>query len=141
MPALSLPSSAGCAAQFRGPPCATVAAPGKFVYTNSLDREYDDSHAAVRNVTFNISRYGEHEHSITFDPPVTEKEAIIQVEAYLSEPLAEGYYAVIQDDMFHGFTWDEAKEEFACRGDALTDARFLERTPITDGAMRIETGS
>lgn len=101
-----------------------------FRYINSLEREYDDSEKIVRSVTFNTGRYGDNSHTIFFDAGcVTEKEAIEEVEQYLSQPLTETYYEKLRKDgdLFgSGAPWVEASEYMKIRCDCIGDARFLE---------------
>ena len=139
----ALPDTADLAAQLRGLSGATKSAvPGRFVYTNILDCEYDDAKHDIQSVLFNTSRYGKHHHVITFDELVTEKVAIEAVEAYLSEPLTEEYYNKIKEDTFHQIPWEEAKKEFRCRGATLTNSRFIEDTEVDeDGQLSFFVGS
>lgn len=98
----NLPRSDDVAAWFRGlsqatrPPVAST-----FVYTNCLDREYDDYVKNVEIVKFDISRYGKYEQTIAFGTPVSEKKAIETVESHLSQPLTQEYFEKIKDDIFH----------------------------------------
>ena len=150
----SLPRSDVIAASIRGLSGPTEPEEGKFVYTNSLlvknengeyvEREYDDTVKNVKSVTFNISRYAKYSMTIRFDyqKPMTEKGTIEYVEEFLSKPLTEDWFNMVRDDTFHEFTWEEAKEQFVCRGDVLTDAKFLEGTHLSqDGNMTFGIGS
>lgn len=130
-------------AAIRGLPKSAVEQPKDgFQYANYLDREYSTTSCNVNLVKFEISRYGKFEESLTFDSPVSEKTAIEAVEAYLSEPLTKLYFENIKEDMFHNdLPWEEAKEYYQCRGDCLTDARFLERVYYNDGTMSFAIGS
>jgi len=138
-----LPSSTDIGAMLRGLPCATEPEEeDKFIYMNCLNREYEDTKAIVRSVTFNISQFRKYTHEIAFPEPVTEKRAIEAVEAYLSQPLTKHYYERIKDDTFDEPEWDEVKEFFLCRGEALTDSLFLGRATIdANGQLRLFTGS
>ena len=107
-----------------------------------LDRKYLDVDHNINKAIFDISRYGKYQHSINFDSPVTEKIAIKAVEKYLSKPLTEEYYNTIKDDMFHSMLlYDEAKENYKCRGKCLTDCKFLEDTQIENGILTFFIGS
>lgn len=114
---------------------------GKFNYINCLDREYLTKPLNIKCVTFNISRYGQYTYTIEFPELVSEKEAIEKMEEYMSEPLTEEYYATIVDDLFHGESWEQAREWFKCRGDCLTDCKFLESTTVEDGELTFFIGS
>lgn len=98
--------------------------PGKFVYTKCCP--IDDQTKNVTQITFSISRYEKYHEILQFEEPVTEKTAILRVEEFLSEPLTQKYYEKIQDDTFHEDSWDESLKWMKCRGDALTDAKYLE---------------
>jgi hypothetical protein len=130
-------------AAFRGLPKSAVTQPENgFRYINSLYREYSTEPLNITSVEFDISRYGEFTESIIFDSPVSEKKAIEIVEAYLSEPLTEEYFNKIKSDMFHDdLPWEDAKQTYHCRGDCLTDARFLEDVDVTDGVLTLLIGS
>ena len=120
-----VPHSADVAAWMRGLPKPTEAA-GKFCYTNCLKREYDTGEVKITTVRFQIGRNGNRTQVIEFGAPVTEKTAIQAAETYLSEPVDEKYYETIREDLFHAVPWVQASLWFKCRGDCLTDARFLE---------------
>ena len=132
-------------AAVRGLPSSAVEQPENpengFKYINCLDRKYRQILKNVSEVRFDISRYGEKQRSLKFDSPVSENDAILAVEKYLSEPLTEEYYDMIKDDLFHGYSWDEAKACFTYRGDCLTDCIFLEKTEIIDGTLIFFCGS
>jgi hypothetical protein len=139
---LLLPSSLATGAAFRGLPADSVeSTKGAFTYVNSLGHPYDDQELTVTSVTFYISRYATYDHTIAFDAPVTEAVAIEAVEAYLSEPITEEFYQQIKDDLFHQYEWKEAQKYFECRGDCLTDCRFLERTTVNMGNLKFFIGS
>ena len=123
---LNLHRSDLMAANFRGLEAPDEPEEGKFVYTNCLDRPYNDDEQKVKSVSFKISRYGKFTKTIKFSPKATEKEAIMAVEIFLSKPLTKQYYEKIKNDTFHEHEWKEAKKYFNCRGDCLTDAKFLE---------------
>jgi hypothetical protein len=141
----TVPRSDVMAANFRGLDAPDEPEDGKFVYTNCLDRAYENTQKIVARIEFDISRYGEYQHCITFDPKVTEQEAIIEVEKYLSEPITKEYFNKIRDDMFdRDLTWTDVEKEGwpVCRGDAMTDKKFLERITIdSTGNMTMFIGS
>ena len=144
--ATHFPPSDIIAANIRGLDAPTEPEKGKFVYTNCLDREYDDEKKVVTEVIFNISRYGVHTKTLLFlidGGARTEKEAILDAESYLSRPLTEDYYTRIQTDLFHDdIPWREAKNMRSCRGACLTDCKFLERVTIDkEGCMTLTCGS
>ena len=133
---------AGCL--IRGLPCSALdqAMNNKqFKYINCLDREYSTNFYDITSVQFDISRYGKYTHKITFPQSVCEKEAIEKVEEYLSEPLTEEYYNNIVNDLFHEAPWEEAKDLFNCRGQCLTDCKFLEDVEIDNGMLTFSMGS
>jgi len=128
-----------------------VHVPTSFRYTNSLGREnedgtpmdYDDAEKYIRNIAFNISRYGDHVEIISFKEPVTEKTAIEAAEAFLSKPVTEEYYEMVKEDLCDSETpWEQAKHQYANRGALLTDCRFLESLDDDgDGNVTISCGS
>lgn len=124
-------------------PCIVAEYPGGgFRYTNSLGRKYENSASNVSSVTFSISRYGVHAHTINLWPMVTEAVAIAAAERYLSESLTEDHFAQIRDDLFGGdMSWTEAAALYRCKGDCLSSARFLEVVELSDGAMALHCGS
>lgn len=143
-----LPRSVDAGAMIRGLPGATnPQEEGTFVYTNCLYdddkiREYEDTRAVFRRITFNISRYGEFSHTITFDEPLTEKGAIQEAEKWLSQPMTEAHYDTIKEDLFGcDEDWEEAKEFYVLRGDALGDCRFLETARAESDYLTLECGS
>jgi hypothetical protein len=69
----------------------------KFTYENCLDREYENSKQLYVHITFDISRYGKYTRTITFNTPLTEKEAVREAESYLSVPIDRDYYNLIRD--------------------------------------------
>jgi hypothetical protein len=130
----------GCA--IRGLPSSAVNQDkSKFRYINSLDREYSINPCIINSVTFDISRYGKYTHTLEFVNRISEREAIERVEEYLSVPLTEKYYTKIADNLFHEYPWKKAKKIFKCRGDCLTDCKFLEETKIVNGNMTFFIGS
>ena len=116
----------------------------KFRYDNSMGRPYENRTRNIWSVTFDISRYGKYQMRISFPAPVTEAAAVEAAEDFLSQPLTSRYYEQIQDDTFHQYPYEVARHGFTTRGDALTDARYLEALVPSDereGELRIETGS
>ncbi len=116
-----------------------------FQYTNSLDRAYDNVSAVVRAVSFDISRYSEHSHTIQFDAPVTEQAAIAAAEEYLSQQLTEDYFEQVRNDLFGEDNWKQTREVLRnrlIRGALLRDAKFLESAKLdADGTLTLRTGS
>lgn len=137
-----IPESDVIAANIRGLEEPTEAEEGEFVYTDCLNG-YDHIKTNIKSITFDISRYCKHKHTISFDSPVTQEHAIRAAEDYLSQPLTCEYFDQIKDDLFDDFTsYVEAKEYFSCRGDCLTDAKFLERATLyPDGSLHLWCGS
>lgn len=97
-------------------------------YINSLpdQREFDDTDKCYSFVEFCISRYGAFWHTLTFDNPVSEKEAIDKIEEYLSQPMDDEYYNRIKRNLFPGMK----REEFSIRRDALGDCIFIETIEV-----------
>ena len=92
-----------------------------FKFKNILNRQYDTTRVLFM-VTFAISEYGDYTHSIKFKMPMTEKEAILEVEKYLSKPLTEDYYNLILDGLEDsGIGWEFARKFYKCRGEVLGD--------------------
>jgi hypothetical protein len=138
-----LPSSLSVGAVVRGinPDLLSRKPDEGFRYINCLDRSYNKEDKIVTSVKFNISRYGEHKHTISFQEPVSEMEAIQAVESFLSQSLDEAYYSKIRDDLFHRYSFEDALKWFTCRGDCLTDCKFLEHVDISGGHMVFFCGS
>lgn len=114
----------------------------KFVFTNSLDRSYDDSGKIIKSVSFDISRYGQFEETLTFHELVTEAVAIREAEKYLSKPITEKYYNNIREDLLDNLAWAEVKKLYHCRGDCLGDNKFLETVEVTTtGDLLLRCGS
>ena len=110
-----------------------------FKYSNSLGRQYEDTKKVVTSVRFATSRYGKYSYTAEFKVPVTEKHAIKDVEKFLSQPMTQDYLNDINDDLFVGCK--SQLTDFSCRGDALSDARFLEQIKFKDGKITFSTGS
>lgn len=91
-------------------------------YHQSTDEKY------IISITFDISRYGKHTKMLSFSEHLSEEEAIIKVESYLSEPITKAYFNLVRDDLFDDdLTFETLNEKgYKCRGDLLTDAKFLE---------------
>lgn len=97
-----------------------------FKYTNSLGRKYDKN-AKITSITFDISRYGKHKHTLQFTEPITERAAIGRVQKWLSQSVTKEYFDVVKDDLFGRGMDGFSHEEFETRGDLLTSLIFLER--------------
>jgi hypothetical protein len=111
-----------------------------FRFINCIERKLGLT-ANIKAVTFNISRYGEHEKTLQFKEPVSESTAIAAAEAFLSVPLDESYYGKVKKDTFHEYQWEDASKIFKLRGDVLTDAKYLDATEYEDGVLTLITGS
>lgn len=98
----------------------------EFKYINGLGRPFRKE-KNIKSVTFPISRYGEHEHTLFFKPSVNEEEAIIQAEEWMNQPFNEDYFDSVNDDIFQNdLTFEEAKKNYPTRGSLLTDLHLLE---------------
>ncbi len=112
------------------------------MFSYNHETKLDNKNKQVNKVTFDISRYGKYEESLTFNDPITIKNAISNVEKYLSQPLTYEYYERIKDDLFSdAMEFVDAIKYYECRGEALTDNRFLESVQITDGHLTFCCGS
>lgn len=132
------PASDIATARFRGLEAPDAPEDGKFVYTNCTGKPYDDNIKVVSSVTFDISRFGKHQRVYRFRPLVTVAHAIRAAEKYLSQQMTEDYFDEIKDDIFNR----ESKwTDYVCRGDALTDAKFLEKLGLDNGALSFYIGS
>lgn len=112
-------------------------------YINCLGREYDDTDARYMFVCFNISRYGKHIHTIWFQNPATEREAVCAASEYLNAPMTADHFNVIRDDLFDR---TPSLSDYVLRGDALGDCRFLEvcvdrLSPTGQLGVMLECGS
>lgn len=86
-----------------------------------------------------ISRYGKYVANVEFTRPLTEREAIQEVNAYLSEPLSRKTFDRIKDDLFDSNPQDYVGKEI---GKVLGDAIFLEGVSVSrDGTMTLRLGS
>ena len=95
----------------------------KFHYIVDEDFAFDP-HKNVASVTFNISRYGKYKFTMRFDELLTEKGAVKVVEQWLSKPVSQDYYEMVKDNL-----WNDQLEDYGenpCRGNLLTDCKFLE---------------
>jgi hypothetical protein len=100
----------------------------------------DDTDKDVKYVTFNISRYGKHKHTIVLDDFVTQKQAVIKAEEFLSEKITPDYYDKVKDNLFRPF--DHLVDLYSRnRGFLLTESIFLELATIYNDTLTIECGS
>jgi hypothetical protein len=138
-----LPRSDVLVANYRGLVWPTEALPGKFAYTPCLEKPYDEYKGTCKSVKFAIDRYREHFKTIIFAKPLSVRDAIRVVEDYLSRPITEPYYARIQKHVLYDEGWDEARSHYRCRGDCLSDAKFLERINVNpkNGKLSLICGS
>lgn len=97
----------------------------------------------VKSIVFNVSRYGNVKKTFIFEDPVTVRQAIVYAETYLSQKLTKKFYKQIMHDLFHEeYDWDKAKKLYECRGDCLTDCRYLESYEVDDsGKLTFFIGS
>ena len=97
-----------------------------FRFINSLGRQFNNNN--ISTITFDISRYGEHTHKLTFANPMTEQDAIGEVEKWLSVPLTQEYFDAVKNDLFCGDSnWHDY---YKTRGDLLGNCKFLERIRV-----------
>jgi len=122
--------------------------PGEWwsILNNGLDRIYDDLNENVTEITFNTGIYGGNAHTITFDFPVTEAEAIIAAEKYLYEETDSEYMRKHLDDLPHTFAEMHAEpelfEEYAAsfKYMFLGDQRLIKRVFIVNGRLTLGMG-
>lgn len=107
----------------------------------SYDKTFDDFEnqpnfkiKCVKSVTFNISRYGEFTKTIAFKEKQTQKDAIEQVEKYLSEPITESYLKKFNTALFN-------EENFKIKGELLGECKFLEDLEQKGNHLTIICGS
>ncbi len=113
--------------------------PMKFCFVKSLDergrKKLRSSQKHVRQVVFDISRYGKHSTSIEFPKPVTIQHAVQKVEEYLSQPLSSIYWSKVSDDICN-------PQDPKTRGHCLGDCIFLEGLHVKpDGVLSFDMGS
>ena len=108
--------------------------------------DLNDHDKNVKSVTFEVCRYGSVDPDvIKFSSPVTEVDAIMAVEEYLSIPLRPEYFDLNHDiyDSFEEIT-HEINEEFhrdPVRGDLVNGAHFLEVIERNRGDITLICGS
>jgi len=100
---------------------------GRFVYTNSMNRQWGTSKKVVKSIRFPISRSERHWHTIDFEDPVTECAAIEAAEQYMSEPMTKEHWELVRDDVLYRERTDEWDASWKdIKGHATGDLRFLE---------------
>jgi hypothetical protein len=62
------------------------------IFNYIYDTTIDNKNKYVKNITFNISRYGKIKQTLNFEIEKTEMESIIEVEKWLSEKITEDYF-------------------------------------------------
>ena len=98
------------------------------------DDYFDDVTANVKRVKFDISPCGEHTHTIKFSKPVTQKAAMLAAEKFLSKPLTQEWYEMVQSDDLDD-PWEKAQTEYKCRGDLLSDKVWIEGFKLHRGTL------
>ena len=109
-----------------------------FRYANLLGREYDDTVAVVRGVTYITGYFGSCDRTYHFPAPVSERAAISRVEAALSKPVRLRYYTSICGDLLVvPHTWEEVVRTYPTRGHCLR-ASVLRRAVLgEDGYLTL----
>jgi len=77
----------------------------------------------ILKITFDISRYASYQHTISFQSPVTEEQAIKTVEEFFSKPVDLIIFNKVKDDLFND---DLTINDYNIVGDFLGDCIFLE---------------
>ncbi len=96
----------------------------------------------VKAVRFCISRDWQVWHTLQFPRRLTRMEAVIEAEKYLSKPLDQLYFQRIEKHSFMYKNWKEAHNLYKTRGDALSNAKFLESMNVySNDVLTIECGS
>ena len=100
----------------------------------------DDTYKDIKCVIFNITRYDKYKHTIVLDDFVTQKQAVLKVEEFLSEKITPDYYEKVKDDLFCSF--DHVVDLYSKnRGFLLTESIFLELASLYNDTLTIECGS
>ena len=97
----------------------------------------------VKKIHFDVGRHGAIEKEMTFEWPVTLREAIQQAEQWLKQPMEKAHFAQLmeQGDLFGGGEGD-TMDLYPCRGHALGDCRFLyEIVYQSEDTIRLVCGS
>jgi hypothetical protein len=108
-----------------------------------IEIELDDIEKNVTAITFDISRYHKYTHTLTFDSPITEKSAVLEVEKWLSNSASEEYYNPMKKD-FGNESFDDYCKYYKSptKGGLLGSCRFLEeKTNISYNHIKISCGS
>lgn len=96
--------------------------------------------AYVTQVNFFVGQYDDLEDFINFPKPVTEKEAVHAIEAYLSTPLTKEFF----DHGFDGFKdWTQfmsTENRNPIRGDLMGSNIFLEDLQKDGSVLQVFTG-
>jgi hypothetical protein len=86
------------------------------------DTIIDDKNKYVENITFDISRQNCEKHTLSFKTEKTEREAITEVEKWLSEKMTEDYFNKTNEDETISFN----KYNNCTRGSILGGGIFIE---------------
>ena len=101
----------------------------------------------INSITFDISRFGKHKHTLKFPEPVPLYLAVEEVEDWLSEQITEEYFNKIKNDThFKDFSYEEFMKRRGNtspnKGEMIRDCIFLERINIDkNGNATIWCGS
>jgi hypothetical protein len=104
-----------------------------------IDKLHDDK-TLIKSVIFNISRYGRFNKKLIFYNFVTIRQAIENVEEYLSEKVTPDYYETIKDDLFYKFNDYGRDINYICslsRGNLLTNCIYLEEIQIYRNSLSL----
>ncbi len=67
------------------------------IFNYIYDTTIDNKNKYVKNITFNISRYGKIKQTLNFEIEKTEMESIVEVEKWLSEKITEDYFVTTNE--------------------------------------------
>jgi len=95
--------------------------------------ELDDSKKLCKSITFPISRYSKHMHTIAFVMDLTEDEAVKKMCKFMMEPIDEKWFDNVKDDTW---TYDIDSKWESCsdmkRDELLTDCVRIESIKIDE---------
>jgi hypothetical protein len=95
--------------------------------TDELGKQLNKKVKNVSSVEFEVTRYGELEpYIIKFDSPVTEVDAVIAAEQYLSAVMTREYFKEHSDESFDELVSEFVTSRKPVRGDVLGDLKNID---------------